>query len=245
MMGNKGVYDKYEIQLTENIAKPNYVFSVGKCGSSPKGDIIAIKAKPKSGKTMLAILFSAVILGADSKEVKSANPQDSKVLYFDTEQNKANVQALMGKIHTILGWDMLNCDRLHVYYMREMEMTERWQYIENKTAHHKPTAIFIDGVADLIADFNDIGSSQEIIQKMMTLSSSYDCAVFFILHVNKTDSNMKGHLGTLATQKCSDVFCVDKQKDGSFKVTETDCRNRPVDSFTFRVSEDGIPFLIG
>ena len=237
------VFDKYEIRLDERIPKPKFTFTNLGRGCSPQGDIIAIKAKSKNGKTFLATIFAAVILGADMGDLKGEFADDSKVLYFDTEQNKINTQILMSRIHIMRGWDLTNNDRLHVYSMREMPMGERMKYIIDKTKKHKPTAVFIDGIADLLNDFNDIASSNELISSLMTLSSYNKCAVFFILHTNKSDGNMKGHLGTLGWQKCSDVFSVEKQKDGTFKVTETDSRNKPISDFTFKVSEDGIPFI--
>ena len=39
---------------------------------------------------------------------------------------------------------------------------------------------------------------------------------------------MKGHLGTIGCQKCSDVFSVERQNEGLFKVREIDSRNRPI-----------------
>lgn len=237
------VFDKYEIRLDEIIPKPKFTFTSLGRGCSPQGDIIAIKAKSKNGKTFLATIFAAVVLGAEMGDLKSEFPEESRVLFFDTEQNKTNTQILMSRIHIMRGWSLSNNDRLHVYSMREMPLSQRMDYIIAKTKEHKPTAVFIDGIADLLQDFNDISTSNQIIGKLMTLSSYNHCAVFFVLHTNKTDGNMKGHLGTLGWQKCSDVFSVEKHKDGTFKVTETDCRNKPIADFVFKVSEDGIPFI--
>ena len=117
--------DKYEIKLDKWIPKPKYTFTYLGMGCSPRGDIIAIKAKSKNGKTFLATLLSAVILGAKHMgDLKSEYPDDSKVLYFDTEQNQINTQMLMSRIHVICGWPLENNDRLHVYSMREMPMEE-------------------------------------------------------------------------------------------------------------------------
>lgn len=61
----------------------------------------------------------------------------------------------------------------------------------------------IDGVADLLEDFNDVGQSSEIINSLMRLSAENDVAIINVLHTNKRkdDSDMKGHLGTLLLQK--------------------------------------------
>ena len=137
-------------------------------------------------------------------------------------------------------WKHENNKYLHVYSLRLMPLEERMKYIEQRIIDHKPNAVFIDGIADLLSDFNDIAQSQEAIQNMMTLSSKYKTAVFFVLHTNKSDNNMKGHLGTLATQKCADVFQVEK-KGNIFHVSESESRNLPIKDFKFTIDDNGIP----
>lgn len=232
--------DPYEVFLQNIIPQPNFTIRKGGVGTSPEGDIIAIKAQSKNGKSFLASIFASVILGSTFGELTPNGEADNVVLYFDTEQNKFNTQILMSRIHTLCGWEQENSDRLHVYAMRQMPFAERMEYIEGKTKMYSPAAIFIDGIADLLEDFNDIGQSQQLIQKLMNISADYNTAVFFILHTNKKDMNMKGHLGSLATQKCSDVFYIEKKND-RFVVTETDCRNVHISDFAFTIAPDGIP----
>lgn len=232
--------DQFEVFLGSDIPKPNYIMAHDGVGTTPEGDITAIKAKSKNGKTFLATIFASVILGCRFGKLTPAGDMKTSVLYFDTEQNKSNTQILMSRIHIMCGWGQENNPRLHVYALRQMPLEHRVGYIEEKTAQYRPSAIFVDGIADLIEDFNDIRQSQDIIQKMMNISSTYSTAVFFILHTNKGDANMKGHLGTLATQKCSDVFYIEKKGD-RFLVSETDCRNMPISGFSFCIDEEGIP----
>lgn len=232
--------DPYEVFLDNVIPQPHFMMKKGGVGTSPEGDIIAIKAQSKNGKSFLASIFASVILGNTFGELTPNGDENTVVLYFDTEQNKFNTQILMSRIHTLCGWEQENSDRLHVYAMRQMPFPERMEYIEAKTKEYKPSAIFIDGIADLLEDFNDIGQSQQLIQKLMNISADYHTAVFFILHTNKKDMNMKGHLGSLATQKCSDVFYIEK-KNKLFVVTETDCRNVHISDFAFTIAPDGIP----
>ena len=52
---------------------------------------------------------------------------------------------------------------------------------------------------------------------------------------------MRGHIGTMSAQKCADVFQVEKQKDGTFNVTECECRNLSISDFSFAIDSQGIP----
>lgn len=239
---NTGKSDKFEVRLGDEEPVPQFSFVSDGIGSAPIGDIVAIKAKSKNGKTFLAAIFASVILGGKFGNIKPTMGDKSKVLFFDTEQNRPNVQALLQRILILRGWGEEHNDRLKVYSLREMHVLERLRYITKKIDKLRPTTVFIDGLADLAFDFNDIEQSQDVIIKISQMASSKGCTIFFVLHTNKNDTNMKGHLGTLAVQKCSDVFYIEKDEKSFFNVAETDCRNIPIKDFTFKIDNDGIPY---
>lgn len=234
--------DKFEVRLGDEEPVPQFSFESDGIGSAPIGDIVAIKAKSKNGKTFLAAILASVILGGKFGNIKPTSGDKSKVLFFDTEQNRPNVQALLQRILILRGWAEEHNDRLKIYSLREMHVLERLRYISRKIDKLRPTTVFIDGLADLAFDFNDIEQSQDVIIKISQIASSKGCTIFFVLHTNKNDMNMKGHLGTLAVQKCSDVFYIEKDDDAFFNVTETDCRNIPIKDFSFKIDNDGIPY---
>lgn len=235
-------YDKYEVRLGDEEPVPQFTFLSDGIGSAPIGDIVAIKAKSKNGKTFLAAILASVILGGKFGNIKPTFGDKSKILFFDTEQNRPNVQALLQRILILRGWNDEHNDRLKIYSLREMHVLERLRYISKKIELLRPSAVFIDGLADLAFDFNDIEQSQDVIIKISQIASSKGCTIFFVLHTNKNDMNMKGHLGTLAVQKCSDVFYIEKDEEDFFNVTETDCRNIPIKDFSFKIDADGIPY---
>lgn len=233
---------QYEIDISKAYPEPSYLMEGDGIGTIPRGDIIAIKAKSKNGKTFLASIFAATILGAEWGQLRESE-HGSSVMYADTEQNPPNVARVGRRIHQLCGWsvDQKNT-RLTIFALRTMDMEKRWAFIEQKVNENRPDCLIIDGIADLIADFNDIGTSNRIIGNLMQLSVKMNMAIIFILHTNKNkdDNNMKGHLGTLAVQKCSDVFSVQKVGD-VFNVTETECRNLPLKDFSFSLDADGVP----
>ena len=236
------VLDEYEIDLSAEYPEPKYTLKLSGIGTMPRGDIQAIKAKSKNGKSFLCSVFIASIFGCKDFSFDSieSNPV---VLYFDTEQNKRNTAKLATRVHALLGWDTKsNHKGFHTYSLRTMESAQRFPYIQKIVNEKKPAIVFIDGIADLIDNFNDIEQSTDIINELMKMSADKDCCVCCVLHTNKgkDDSGMKGHLGTLLLQKASDVFEVKKDKD-TFNVSETDCRNTPIDDFSFLIDGNGIP----
>lgn len=228
------------VDLARPCPGPSYLLTLEGVGFMPRGDIQAIKAKSKSGKSMLAAVLAASLLGCRSFGI-GATGATGAVAYFDTEQHPRSTARLVARIHSLLGWPTdRNDPRLEAYSLRSMPMAERMPFIRRRVERARPAAVFIDGVADLLADFNDVGQSTALIGQLMRLSAGADCAVCCVLHTNKADGDhgMKGHLGTLLLQKASDVFEVTR-RDADFIVEQTDCRNHPVRPFAFAVGGSG------
>ena len=234
--------ERYKIDLSKTYSEPSYLIKSGGVGTIPRGDIIAVKAKSKHGKTFLCSIFAAVAMGAEWGSLNAVE-KDCKVMFIDTEQNEKNVARVAKRIHALAGLDVhKNSGRLLCYALRKMEMNKRWQFISDRITEERPDLLIIDGIADLIADFNNIGESQEIIGKLMATSTEFNLSIIFVLHTNKSkeDNNMKGHLGTMAVQKCSDVFEVVKNV-ATFNVSVSECRNIPISDFSFILDNDGVP----
>ena len=233
---------RYLIDLAKTYSEPSYLIKSGSVGTIPRGDIIAVKAKSKNGKTFLCSIFAAVAMGAEWGSLNAVE-NGCKVMFVDTEQNEKNVARVARRIHALVNIDIhKNSGRLLCYALRKMDMNKRWQFIQDRVSEERPDLLIIDGIADLIADFNNIGESQEIIGKLMATSTEFNLSIIFVLHTNKSkdDSNMKGHLGTMAVQKCSDVFEVVKNV-ATFNVSVSECRNIPISEFSFILDNDGIP----
>ena len=234
--------DDYEIDLSVEYPEPKYTLKLSGVGTLPRGDIQAIKAKSKNGKSFLCSVVIASLFGCKDFGFETLE-SDPTVLYFDTEQNQRNTAKLAKRVHTLKGWDTKNNHKgFHAYSLRTMDTAQRLPFIKKTISEKKPTIAFIDGIADLIDNFNDVEQSAHLINDLMKLSAENDCCVCCVLHTNKAkdDSGMKGHLGTMLLQKASDVFEVKKNSD-TFNVTESDCRNQPIADFAFSIDEHGIP----
>ena len=233
----------YLIDLAKAYPEPKYTLSLNDVGTLPLGDLAAIKAKSKNGKSFLCSIFIAAMLG-DTRFGFASMMDAPTVLYFDTEQNARNTAKLARRVHQMMGWPTHeNKDCFTAFSLRTMADADRFTYIVQTIEKLKPQAVFIDGIADLIPDFNNIADSCGLILELMRLSGQNDCVIVCVLHENKgkDDTGMKGHLGTMLLQKCSDVFQV-KKEGVYFNVSETDCRNVPVGDFSFCIDGFGIPY---
>lgn len=230
------------IDVSKEFPEPPFLLERDHVGLIPIGDIQAVKAKAKQGKTHLCVILAAAILGSGILGFRCRYP-DASVLWFDTEQAVYNTAKIARSVHKLCGWDEHTPNpRFTIYHLREKSTQQILNTIISETRKRKPTAIIIDGIRDLVSDFNNLSESDMCVKRVMNLSSSLPCAAINVIHENKgkDDSNMRGHLGSELVTKSSEVFAV-KKDGGIFMVSQTECRNEPIPEFSFTLEADGTP----
>lgn len=127
----------------------------------------------------------------------------------------------------------------------------RWEKTKQAIIETHPTAIFLDGIRDVIGDFNDNAESAVLIAECMKISTEMDCCLFNVLHENPGSDKMRGHLGTELSNKVTDTFVsIKDKKDGmvTFTVKQVDARGKDVDDWKFEITSDagslGVPRII-
>lgn len=232
----------YFVNVGMEIEEPPFLVRQFDVGCNPVGDISAVKAKSKNGKSHFCAILCASVLGCNDFGFTSNFP-DASVLLCDTEQSAYNSVKIVRKIHALLGWPTHEPnDRLEALNLRSYAPKERMRIITKEAKRLRPTLVVIDGVADVCENFNDVTESNATINALMKLSTEYKAHILCVLHENKAkdDNGMKGHLGTLLLQKASDVWQV--AKSGSmFTATHTDTRNQQCEPVTFGLDGHGVP----
>ena len=234
--------DDFFIDLAVDYGQLEYTLEINGVGAFPKGDLQVIKAKAKQGKTHVILCIMTALLRGEFLNIKS-KIENPKILLFATEEHKRSVQLLAKKIHRLCGWDINKVnERFLIYALRKQNPKERTSYIEERIKAERPDIVFIDGIRDLIVDFNNIEDSNKLVGLLMRLSEEQNCSIVSVIHTNKSfsDSNMRGHLGTELLNKCSDVLEVEKKGD-VFNVEETDCRNIATGMWAFNLDDSGLP----
>jgi KaiC/GvpD/RAD55 family RecA-like ATPase len=223
------------------------------------GGIHAITGQAGNGKTMTLAQYMAAILNGEYGELKyelSEEIPNPRVLYIDTEMEEANTIAVKNRIMTMCGRPINESpDDFIVIMLREVQ--ERSVTVGNKTQRvpssvirwrktlraiyqYKPTVVFIDGLLDVIADFNDNVMCQELIYKCMQVASYYGISVWCCVHQNPGGEKLVGHLGSFLERKVTDVFKTKKEKNEktgevTFTVKQLKARGRDVEDWEFQV----------
>ncbi|MBU3807299.1 MAG: AAA family ATPase [Candidatus Phocaeicola faecipullorum] len=238
---NKPDYKRHILDLSLPTNEPKYLFSIGGVPTIPQGELIGIKGRAKMGKSQFGYYLIAVMLSGISRGNIRPLQNGYKVLLFDTEQSQVSLKKCCQRALKFAGLPTDKNDvRFLPFFMRPLSIDERKKVIEDAIREEKPDIIFIDGVRDLLQDFNNLEQSNELIQWLLSLTSEYGCTIVSVLHQNKAkdDGNMRGHLGTELLNKLTDCFEVSK-KDGKFTVSCTDSRNVPCSDLAFSIDMDG------
>ncbi len=209
-----------------------------------RGDINALKAKQKQGKTTALSIMVAAMLCGQWGRLKSLN-EKGKIVFIDTEQKPQDSQMVYRRMVKMAGMPELDdYDRLQVYTLRTMDTDQMLQATKCIIEQERPDVVIIDGIVDFIHNFNEVEESQQIIKELSIMASGSDdgrnICIVAVLHENKAndDKNMRGHLGTLLSQKASIVLECVKHSD-VFTVRCSDSRHAPVPEWSFQYDREG------
>ena len=237
--------DKHLISVEDEYPPEECLLMVDGVPFFAKGDISAIKAKQKQGKTNAISIMVAAILCGKWGQLKCAL-ENARVMVIDTEQKPADTQLVYNRTLELAGLPKKDIfTRFRTYNFRAYSREEKINAMKLAIMEFKPDIVFIDGIVDLMGNFNEVDDSKEIIEEMLRLAikecSGVDIAIVCVLHTNKAteDHNMRGHLGTMLTQKAGTVLEVTKNKNGIFTVSNTESRNKEVPDWSFCFDNNG------
>ena len=213
------------LDFTERYTPPRYTLSRNGVKFANVGDLHIISGKPGNGKTGLMKMLMAAILSGGYGETLYALDEERPnpvVLYIDTEQSKDDTIAVKNSVCVMAGRDYTKAyDDFRILRLRDTESElERWRKILKAIYVTRPTDIFLDGMLDLVRDYNDQVECQPIIRKSMMLATHYDASLWMVLHENPMVSKLVGTLGSIAQRKVAEIFSVIKIKQADQKPNE-------------------------
>lgn len=232
---------------TKQYKSPDYTLRIGDVPVCPLGDIHGFTAQAGSGKTMSFCIVMATYLCGDVGELHSelSNFIESPVLlYCDTEQTEANVVGVRERVCNMAG---LTAEQAHNHFrllmLRECTTAnERWRKVLKAIFEIRPNVVFLDGLLDVVGDFNSNLECQQLLFKLMATASFYRISLWCILHQNPNTTKMTGHAGSFLERKASDVFSVKKDTSGNdpiFTVSHVKARGRDAKDWQFRINPVG------
>ncbi|WP_341216111.1 AAA family ATPase [uncultured Wocania sp.] len=256
------IADNCKIDINEKIEYPPVCLSYGeKVLQSNKGDTIVpialgtygnlsvVTAPPKTKKTFfVSLLASAFLSGTNIYGGKiKGHRGDGDLIHFDTEQGNWHAAKVFRR-----PLDMDNNipgDKYHTFALRTIGFKERLQFIEYylRDRIDKPSLVIVDGVADLLADVNNIEQTNQLVSALMRISTQYNCHIINVIHQNYGSQKLgTGHLGSALEKKAEVVISLEANTVNKDWVTVKCGRSRgyAFDTFSFQVNEKGLPIIV-
>lgn len=198
------------------------------------GNHSLLVGRKKSRKSLAVALFIDMVF-----KQNAIRPEE--IALFDTEQGAFRAWKYMDRIRR------LTKQKINVFDLRGKSFTERKEII-GETIKHWPTKlrfVVIDGIRDTVADINDAVECTEIVTWLEHLTASTNIHIMNILHLNKTDGNARGHLGSELLNKAEVTIEMElDEKAGCTLVKCESARDKPFETFAFTHSEDDLPVIV-
>lgn len=221
--------------------KPEHVYCV-RLGGQPVfslGNLSVISGKQKSRKSFLVSSLVAALLKGDYLNFETAMPSGkTQILYIDTEQGGFHVWQLVQGIVSMSAKSQHPND-LQVIRTRGFAPENLIEAIDLLLEESNDIGfVVIDGVRDLLYDINDPRECTAVSTKLQDWSQSYNLHICTILHENKNNASLRGHIGTELQNKAECVLNVKYVDETTSEVHCDISREQKPASFAFSVDEN-------
>ena len=190
------------LDFDEPYRPPRYTMERDGVPFADVGELHIISGKPGNGKTGLMSQLEAATLGRQfgntlardvghivrDEQGNIVNGEDrrpvfqqrpTRILHIDTEQGKDDTIAFKNRVISMSGISKDEAkEHFFILRLRDTELaSDRWKKILKAIYVVQPTDIFLDGMLDIVEDYNDQKECQPIIRKCMMLATYYDTSV--------------------------------------------------------------------
>ena len=238
----------------KELPKMEFLFRMFGKPCFPRGELVGLTGKPKSGKTFISSILMTLCFREEVLTILRESSESLSVLWYDTEQSDESTQDILknrivpmiGDSLPITGESWGEALSFHIFNVRQDMWRDRLPLLETAIVRYKPDLVIVDGVRDLINDINDGVLAQDTIERLMHLASEQHCCITCILHQNKSaeDKNLRGWIGTELTHKAFEVYECEKNDDRIFSFSQKLTRKYDIlDTLKYIVDDNGIPQL--
>lgn len=238
-----------QIKATDIYETPPQIIWIDNSTIATLGNFSASTGKAKSKKTFnVSALVAASLAGKQVLNYRAHLPEGKqRILYVDTEQSRFHCHTVLERILRLAGLPTTtDHENLDFICLREYSPSVRIEVIDYALRRQKGYGlVIIDGIRDLMLDINSTSESVEVINRMMEWSSRYDLHIHCVLHLNKGDNNVRGHIGTEMSNKAETVLVISKNSEnpGISEVHALHIREKEFKPFAFAINETGLPVI--
>jgi hypothetical protein len=252
-------YNSCFVDLSEELPRPEILISIGQheykgnyypTPAWTAGEFSAIIATSKSKKTFLKSALCGCYIGGKAvnyfPNIKTHRDKDYVILDFDTEQGKYYTQRTFRRPHEMVGETYENYKG---FATRHLPTRHRVRLIDETLLKQKELfkedvkLVFIDGIADLVENTNDLVMSSEIADYLLRWTFEYNIHICVVIHKSGLTGKPLGHMGTYVLKKAETVIDLERVDGGVIRVTNPYSRGYQFDEFSFDIDKDALPYL--
>ena len=215
-----------KLTVTELLAKrkynPNYipnkeniVFTIGGKHVGSLQNFVTLSGLPKAGKsTFVAGAIASAFVPYEVFSMKLHLPVDrKKICYFDTESSDYDFFRQIGKIKGFCELSVLP-DWFNAYQVREDGSGLIRKMIEiYLTENPDCSIIIIDGLLDLLVNYNDERESSLVTKWLKKITKVYNILLITVLHQSKSNLSTTGHIGSASDRFAQSTLDIVKEKE--------------------------------
>lgn len=195
--------------------KENIVFTIGNKHVGSLQNFITLSGLPKAGKsTFVAGAIASAFVPYDVFSMKIHLPiTRRKICYFDTESSDYDFFRQINKIKgfceqtNLPGW-------FNAYQVREDGSGLIRKMIEAYLiANEDCSVIVIDGLLDLLVNYNDERESSLVTKWLKKITKVYNVLLITVLHQSKSNLSTTGHIGSASDRFAQSTLDIVKEKE--------------------------------
>ena len=238
-----------ELRITPDgeLEKKRFLFRLHGRPCFPRGELVAITGKKKSGKSFFCSMLMVLSYRPQYMSMTRIENEDMTVLWVDTEQSEESTQEMLkSRILRACEYSEMCLHLLHAFNLRSVNWRHRMSLIGTAIVRLRPDLVIFDGIRDVVNDINDGAMAQEVVESLMQLASQTNCCVVCVLHQNKApeDKTLRGALGTELGNKCFEEYECRKDDNRVFYCQQTSTRKYDIPTpLMFTVDSEGMPRL--
>lgn len=236
------------LSVSEKIEEPLPRLFLADKPVATEDNLVAITAKAGSGKTAAigaawgSAVAASVGTDADCLGFTANNINKQAVVVIDTEQARYDAQLCIKRALSRADTDEAPAWLVTVSMVGKSRSWRRKairRVLEKASADHEGIfAVYLDGVADLVDNVNDIEECIEVVAELRQLSIEFHCPIVSVIHSNEGEMSSdkpRGHIGSELMREAQTVIML-KKEDDAIVVTTIKQRKAPV------TKEDGVAF---
>lgn len=181
------------------------------------GSIVLLSGLPKAGKsTFVNAMIASTMVQGFNREIwgikLTPTAEKPMVGYFDTESSEWDFYSNLNRIKK-----MANCDKLsanfNAFNTRADGCKDNIEMIDHYARNYPTSVIIIDGMLDLIVNYNDEKESRNIVEWLKKLTSQTNVLIIGVLHTGKKEGHTIGHYGSMLDRYSQSVLEVIRDRE--------------------------------